>query len=76
VPVDDDLIEVARPKSTRRHPHIGEYVAALVDDGSTVEFGIGRIPQAVVEHLKGKKDLGIHTEMFTDAIIDLIEAGS
>jgi 4-hydroxybutyrate CoA-transferase len=46
-----------------------------VDDGSTIEFGIGRIPQAVVEHLKDKRDLGIHTEMFTDSMIDLVEAG-
>ena len=55
---------------------IGEYVAALVEDGSTVELGIGAIPQAVLEFLKDKKDLGIHTEMFTDSIIDLIESGA
>jgi GNAT superfamily N-acetyltransferase/acyl CoA:acetate/3-ketoacid CoA transferase beta subunit len=54
---------------------IGEFVAALVEDHSTIEFGIGRIPQAVMTFLKGKKDLGIHTEMFTDTIIDLIESG-
>ena len=58
---------------TRR---IGEYVAALVEDGSTLEFGIGRIPQAVIEFLKERRDLGVHTEMFTDSIIDLIESGA
>jgi acyl-CoA hydrolase/GNAT superfamily N-acetyltransferase len=76
VPVEEDLIEEYAPKVDEDTRKIGEYIAALVDDGSTVEFGIGRIPQAVVEFLKDKKDLGIHTEMFTDAIIDLIESGA
>lgn len=75
VPVDEPLLE-ARPtlgdETTRA---IGEHIASLVDDGSTIEMGIGRIPHGVMEFLKGKKDLGIHTEMITDAIIDLIEAG-
>jgi GNAT superfamily N-acetyltransferase len=47
-----------------------------VEDGCTIEFGIGRIPQALLGFLKGKKDLGIHTEMVTDAVIDLIESGA
>ena len=75
VPVDVPLIEVQPPEPNDDTRRIGEYVAALIDDGSTIEFGIGRIPQAVVEFLKDKRDLGIHTEMFTDAIIDLIESG-
>ena len=75
VPVDVPLIEVHPPEPNDETRRIGEYVAALIDDGSTVEFGIGRIPQSVVEFLKHKRDLGIHTEMFTDAIIDLIESG-
>ena len=76
VPVDVPIIEVrpVEPDETTRR--IGEYVAALIDDGSTLEFGIGGIPQAVVEFLKDKRDLGIHTEMFTDSIIDLVEAGA
>jgi acyl-CoA hydrolase/GNAT superfamily N-acetyltransferase len=76
VPVEAPLAEIHSQKSTPVTRRIGEYVAALVEDGSTVEFGIGRIPQAVIEHLKEKKDLGIHTEMFTDAIIDLVESGA
>ncbi|MBN1557227.1 MAG: GNAT family N-acetyltransferase [Lentisphaerae bacterium] len=76
VPVDTPLIEVAPPEPDAETRRIGEYVAALVEDGSTVEFGIGRIPQAVTEFLKQKKELGIHTEMFTDAIIDLLESGA
>lgn len=55
---------------------IGEHIASLVEDGSTLEVGIGHIPHAVVEFLKDKKDLGVHTEVITDAIIDLVEAGA
>jgi len=76
VPVDAPLLESTPPEPTDVTRRIGEYVAALVEDGSTVELGIGRIPQAVLECLKDKKDIGIHTEMFTDAIIDMIESGA
>ena len=55
---------------------IGRNLAQLVDNGSTIECGIGRIPQAMAEFLHDKKDLGIHTEMFGDWIIELIECGA
>ena len=54
---------------------IGEHIAALVPDGATLQLGIGGIPSAVALALMDKKDLGIHTEMFTDAILPLVEAG-
>ena len=54
---------------------IGEYIADLVEDGSTIQLGIGGIPNAVASALMNKKDLGIHTEMFTDGMVDLYEAG-
>jgi len=76
VPTDAPLIEVHVPEIDAETHQIGEYVAALVEDGSTIEFGIGAIPQAVMPYLMDKKDLGIHTEMFTDSIIDLIESGA
>ena len=76
VPTELPLIEVQPPVADEETRQIGEYVAALVDDGATVEFGIGAIPQAVMEFLKTKRHLGIHTEMFTDSIIELIEAGA
>ena len=76
VPVDETIVEVHAPEPDDVTRQIGENIAALIDDGSTIEFGIGRIPQAVVEFLKGKKDLGIHTEMFTDSMIDLLESGA
>jgi 4-hydroxybutyrate CoA-transferase len=54
---------------------IGEHVAALVDDGATLQMGIGAIPDAALRRLGNKKDLGVHTEMFSDGIVDLVEAG-
>jgi 4-hydroxybutyrate CoA-transferase len=54
---------------------IGEHVADLVQDGATIQLGIGAIPAAVALCLRDKVDLGVHTEMFTDAIVDLVEAG-
>ena len=54
---------------------IGEFVADLVPDGATLQLGIGAIPAAVGAALGGKRDLGIHTEMFTDSVVDLVEAG-
>jgi 4-hydroxybutyrate CoA-transferase len=54
---------------------IGGYCAELIDDGSTLQLGIGGIPDAVLLSLKHKKDLGIHSEMFSDGVVDLYEAG-
>jgi len=54
---------------------IGEFVAELVPDGATLQLGIGGIPAATALALRDKRDLGIHTEMFTDPIVDLVEAG-
>jgi acyl-CoA hydrolase/GNAT superfamily N-acetyltransferase len=88
VPVDEPLIETtyagfidnvqtgAWAEDARSITQaIGENIASLVEDGSTIEVGIGRVPHAVVPLLKDKKDLGIHTEVITDAIIPLIDAG-
>jgi acyl-CoA hydrolase len=54
---------------------IGEHVADLVPDRATLQLGIGAIPAATAQALTDKHDLGIHTEMFTDAVVDLVEAG-
>jgi acyl-CoA hydrolase/RimJ/RimL family protein N-acetyltransferase len=75
VPVDLPLLESQLPEPDEVTRKIGMYIAGLVEDGSTLELGIGRIPHAVLENLKDKKDLGIHTEMLNDAIIDMIESG-
>ena len=55
---------------------IGRYIAELIEDGSTIQLGIGNIPNAVAKELRSKKHLGIHTEMFTETMIDLIECGA
>lgn len=55
---------------------IGRYTASLIEDGSTIQLGIGNIPNAVATELKTKKHLGIHTEMFTETMVDLIECGA
>jgi acyl-CoA hydrolase/RimJ/RimL family protein N-acetyltransferase len=75
VPVEEELVEYLSLPRTEESTRIGEFVAGLVEDGSTVETGIGRIPHSILEQLRGKRDLGIHTEMVTDALIDLIESG-
>ena len=74
VPSEAPILEVPPPEVTEITRQIAEYIAALIEDGSTIEFGIGRIPQALLGFLKDKKDLGVHTEMVTDGIIDLIES--
>lgn len=76
VPFDEDIIEIPIPEPDETLCRIGQNIARLVEDGSTIECGIGRIPQALAEFLKDKKNLGIHTEMFSDWIIDLIECGA
>ena len=60
---------------THVESRIGELVAELVDDGATLQMGIGGIPDAVLSRLSGKHDLGVHTEMFSDGLIPLVEAG-
>ena len=54
---------------------IGEHIAQLVEDGATIQLGIGGIPNAVALALRGKKNLGVHTEMFVDALMQLYEMG-
>lgn len=67
--------EVPIPPIGQVERHIGSYVADLIPDGATIQMGIGSIPAAVGSALGGKKDLGVHTEMFTDTVVDLVEAG-
>ena len=75
VETDDQIIELPRPEIGEVEEAIGRNVASLVEDGSTLQLGIGAIPDAVLLFLKEKKDLGIHTEMFSDGVVELYEAG-
>ena len=76
VPFDEPMLTVEPIELDETLRRIGQNIARLVEDGSTIECGIGRIPQAMAEYLVDKKELGVHTEMFGDWIIDLIEAGA
>jgi GNAT superfamily N-acetyltransferase/acyl CoA:acetate/3-ketoacid CoA transferase beta subunit len=76
VPVDVPLLEVQPAKPTEEARSIGEQVAALIGDGSVIELGVGDIPNAVAGFLGDKKDLGVHTEMFTDTVLDLVRSGA
>jgi len=75
VEVSDELPELQRKGFTEVEQKIGEYIAELVNDGATLQMGIGGIPDAVLAALKGKKDLGVHTEMVSDGVVEGIEAG-
>ncbi|HOQ04475.1 MAG TPA: GNAT family N-acetyltransferase [Anaerohalosphaeraceae bacterium] len=76
VPYDEPIITVEPPTSNEVLRRIGQNLSRLIEDGSTIECGIGRIPQAMAEFLHDKKELGVHTEMFGDWIIELIECGA
>lgn len=74
VEVNDPLPEVDyKSKITEVEIAIGKHCASLIDDGSTLQLGIGAIPDAVLRELTHCKDLGIHSEMFSDGVIDLLE---
>lgn len=75
VEVDYPLPEAPQGGFTEMHQKIGEHVASLIPDGATLQLGIGSIPDAVLFHLQDKKDLGIHTELFSDGVVDLVERG-
>ncbi len=69
------LIQLVSPKIGEVQKKIGENIASLVKDGDCLQLGIGAIPDAVLLFLKGKKNLGIHSEMFSDGVVELLEAG-
>ncbi|MCF8260586.1 MAG: 4-hydroxybutyrate CoA-transferase [Melioribacteraceae bacterium] len=78
---NEPLMELPQvdPNATKEvldvYDNIGKNVSELIEDGSTLQMGIGAIPDSVLKYLKNKNDLGIHTEMFSDGIIDLVEEG-
>jgi 4-hydroxybutyrate CoA-transferase len=76
VEVDVLPYEHAPDVPTHEDELIAKYVADLVPDGATLQMGIGAIPSAVALALRDKRDLGVHTEMFTDPVVDLVEAGA
>lgn len=76
VECDQPLPELLIPPVTEVEQTIGSYVAELIEDGSTLQVGVGGIPNAVTRALRDKNNLGIHTEMITDGMVDLVESGA
>ena len=72
---DSELIELNPEPISDTDRKIGRYVAELVDDGATLQMGIGSIPNAVLSMLGNHKDLGVHSEMFSDGILPLVDKG-
>jgi acetyl-CoA hydrolase len=76
VEADEPLLELPMAgEISETSRKIGQYIAELIPDGSTLQMGIGEIPDAVLLFLGDKKHLGVHTEMFSDGLVDLFEAG-
>jgi acyl-CoA hydrolase/RimJ/RimL family protein N-acetyltransferase len=78
----DALVGVDTPVTEYRHPPTGEtaqmvarYLAAIIEDGSTLQIGLGRLPNEALRHLRDRRDLGIHSDVITDGVVDLVEAG-
>lgn len=77
VPVNYPLLELPMSEGglSETHTKIGQYIAELIPDGATMQMGIGAIPDAVLKFLHDKRDLGVHTELFSDSVIELVESG-
>jgi acyl-CoA hydrolase/GNAT superfamily N-acetyltransferase len=76
VPMEEPLLEWHAPHPSETAIKVGRNVAKLIDDGSTIQVGIGKIPDGILACLEDKKNLGAHTEMFSDSLLDLILCGA
>ena len=72
---DEPLLEYSTDVPDEVADRIGGYVARLVEDGATIQVGYGRIPNAILSHLRSKEHLGVHTELLSDGIVDLMQHG-
>jgi 4-hydroxybutyrate CoA-transferase len=75
VPVNYPLAELPMGETNELSMKIGEHISELIEDGSTMQMGIGAIPDAVLNFLGHKRDLGIHTELFSDGVMELVQRG-
>jgi 4-hydroxybutyrate CoA-transferase len=75
VEVDTPIFEVGRPVASVEECQAGAYVADLIEDGDTIQVGIGALPEVVCGRLNDRRDLGIHSEMISDGVRDLVEMG-
>jgi acyl-CoA hydrolase len=76
VPASRPPFVVEAPEPTEAEARIGAHVAGLVEDESTLQLGIGAIPNAALARLGDRRDLGVHSEMFSDGVVDLVEEGT
>lgn len=75
VPAESGLYTIGRAEIDARTQTIADYVAELVEDGATIQLGIGALPDAIARNLMDKKDLGVHSETLTEAMMELVQAG-
>jgi len=75
VPVDTPVIEYVHPPSDEVAGRIAQYIANIIEDGSTLQIGLGRIPSQALKYLLDRRDLGIHSDVITDSIVELVNAG-
>jgi acyl-CoA hydrolase/GNAT superfamily N-acetyltransferase len=75
IPYDEPILEYTTDPPGEVTEKIGGYVARIVQDGDTIQVGYGTMPNAILTHLSGKRDLGVHTELLSDGIIDLMKKG-
>ncbi len=75
VPHDEEILEFTTKDSDDISNRIGKYVSLIIQDGDTIQVGYGRMPNAILKHLIGKKNLGVHTELISDGIVELMKAG-
>lgn len=75
VPSNDPIYTIGRAESNEVIDQIAKYAASLVEDGATVQLGIGALPDAILANLKDKKDIGIHSETLTESIKEMVQLG-
>ena len=75
IPHDEPLLEYESQVPDEVAQNIGKYVSQLIEDGDTIQVGYGSLPNAILSNLGSKKHLGVHTELLTDGIMELMKAG-
>ncbi|WP_119389347.1 GNAT family N-acetyltransferase [Taklimakanibacter lacteus] len=75
VGVDGPVTEYRHPPAGETADRVARYIAAIIEDGSTLQIGLGRVPNEALRYIKDRRDLGIHSDVITDGVVDLVEAG-
>ena len=75
VKVDVPVTEYLHAQDREIAEQVARYIASIIDDGSTLQIGLGRVPNEALRHLRDRRDLGIHSDVITDGVVDLVEAG-